>query len=65
MNRTPPNGTQAGGAAGGTADGATGGATGGTAGPTTNPRGQNPLGPLVNRGEDVRAALETAERLVA
>ena len=65
MNRTPPNGTQVGGAAGGTADGATGGATGGTAGPPTNPRGQNPVGPLVNRGEDVRAALETAERLVA
>ena len=65
MNRTPPNGTQAGGAAGGAADGAVGGATGGTAGPPTNPRGQNPVGPLVNRGEDVRAALETAERLVA
>ena len=65
MNRTPPNETQARGAAGGTAEGATGGATGGSAGPPTNPRGQNPVGPLVNRGEDVRAALETAERLVA
>ena len=57
MNRTPPNGTQAGGAAGG--------ATGGAEGPPTNPRGQNPQGPIVNRGKDVRAALETAERLVA
>ena len=42
-----------------------GGATGGTDGPPTNPRGQNPTGPFVNRGEDVRAALENAERLVA
>ena len=65
MNRTPPNGTQAGGAAGGAVGGATGGATGGADGPPTNPRGQNPQGPIVNRGEDVRAALETAERLVA
>ena len=65
MNRTPPNETKARGAAGGTAEGATGGATGGSAGPPTNPRGQIPMGPLVNRGEDVRAALETAERLVA
>ena len=65
MNRTPPNGTQVGGAAGGAAGGATGGATGGADGPPTNPRGQNPQGPIANRGEDVRAALETAERLVA
>ena len=65
MNRTPPNGTQAGGAAGRAAGGAAGGATGGADGPPTNPRGQNPQGPIVNRGEDVRAALENAERLVA
>ena len=52
MNRTPPNET---------AEGAAGGANG----PPTNPRGQNPVGPVVNRGDDVRAALETAERLVA
>ena len=42
-----------------------GGAAGGSDGPPTNPRGQNPTGPFVNRGEDVRAALENAERLVA
>ena len=38
----------------------------GAAGPPTNPRGQNPAGPFVDRqrGEDVRAALENAERLV-
>ena len=51
--RTPPNETQAGGAAGGSDS------------PPTNLRGQNPQGPFVNRGEDVRAALENAERLVA
>ena len=39
----------------------------GAKGPPTNPRGQNPAGPFVDRqrGEDVRAALENAERLVA
>ena len=39
----------------------------GVTGPPTNPRGQNPAGPFVDqrRGEDVRAALENAERLVA
>ena len=42
-----------------------GGAAGGSDGPPTNPRGQNPTGPFVNRGEDVRAALQNAERLVA
>ena len=42
-----------------------GGAGAGAAAPPTNPRGQNPTGPFVNRGEDVRAALENAERLVA
>ena len=42
-----------------------GGAGGGAEAPPTNPRGQNPAGPFVNRGEDVRAALENAERLVA
>ena len=47
MNRTPPNET---------AEGAAGGANG----PPTNPRRQNPVGPVVNRGDDVRAALETA-----
>ena len=52
MNRTPANET---------AEGAAGGANG----PPTNPRGQNPVGPIVNRGDDVRAALKTAERLVA
>ena len=52
MNKTLPNGT---------AEGAAGGADG----PPTNPRGQNPVGPIVNRGDDVRAALETTERLVA
>ena len=60
-NRTPPNGTQAGGATGGAA----GGATGGAELPPINPRGHNPQVPIVNRGDDVRAALETAERLVA
>ena len=53
MNRTPPKEPQP------------GGAPGGSDGPPTNPRGQNPQGPFVNRGEDVRAALENAERLVA
>ena len=51
--RTPPPQDQAGGAANG------------AEAPPTNPGGQNPTGPLVNRGEDVRAALENAERLVA
>ena len=39
----------------------------GAAAPRTNLQGQNPAGPLVvrQRGEDVRAALENAERLVA
>ena len=39
----------------------------GAAAPPTNPRGQNPAGPFVDRqrGEDVRAALENEERLVA
>ena len=49
MNRTPPNET-------------TEGAAAGANGLPTNPHGQNPV---VNRGDDVRAALETAERLVA
>ena len=62
-NRTPPP-ERAAGAAGGATEGASGGATGGAA-PPTNPRGQNPVGPLVNRGEDARTALEAAERLVA
>ena len=51
--RTPPAQDQAGGAAGG------------SDGPPTNTRGQNPTGPFVSRGEDVRAALENAERLGA
>ena len=43
------------------------GAGAGAAGPPTNPRGQNPTGPFVDRqrADDVRAALENAERLVA
>ena len=57
----------------GTQGGAAGGATSGFNGtdpPPTNPRGQNPPGPLINRqtgrmDNDVRAALENAERLVA
>ena len=52
--RTPPTQEQA-----------AGGAAGGADAPPTNPRGQNLPGPFVNRGEDVRAALENAERLVA
>ena len=62
-NRTPPP-ERAAGAAGGAGEGTSGGAAGGAA-PPTNPRGQNPVGPLVNRGEDARTALEAAERLVA
>ena len=52
--RTPPPEQQDGGGAGA-----------GAAAPPMNPRGHNPTGPFVNRGEDVRAALENAERLVA
>ena len=55
MNRTPPPEGAA---------GATAGANG-TEGPPTGARGLNPVGPFIQRGEDIRAALEDAERLVA
>ena len=55
MNRTPP---------GETAAGATAGANGADS-PPTGARGLNPTGPFIQRGEDIRAALEDAERLVA
>ena len=55
MNRTPPGETAAGATAGANAND----------GPPIGARGVNPTRPFIQRGEDIRAALEDAERLVA